>query len=85
MPVLQEVDQQKLFSGLIPSHTHRTLPVHMRTLSKNAQAANKLERKHSYIVVHYLLFVVHVERDLRARGISDNIAKLTNELVSKIA
>ena len=44
MPVLQEVDQQKLFSGLIPSHTHRTLPVHMRTLSKNAQAANKLEK-----------------------------------------
>ena len=42
-------------------------------------------RKHSYIVVQNLLIEVHVERDLLARGMSDNIAKLTNELVSKIA
>ena len=42
-------------------------------------------RKHSYIMSQNLLFVVHVERDLLARGMSDNIAKLTNKLVSKIA
>ena len=42
-------------------------------------------RKHSYIVVKNLLIEVHVKRDLLARGMSDNIAKLTNELVSKIA